>query len=111
FRAGVNISGNEAVARNFQASVPADANVLADFRDLLGAQGLQVRGRFIGDAFGDLIAEGAEGFVLGDKVGLAVDLDQNAEASARLNVLGDDALAGFASGFLRGGRNPFFAEN
>ena len=56
--------------------------------------GFQVHGGILGDFFGEVIAEGAEGFVAGDKVGFAIDFHQHASLSAGQDVLGD-ARRGF----------------
>ncbi len=45
-----------------------------------------------------------------DEVGLAVDLDQHADAAAGVDVAGDEALAGVATGLLGGRRQALLAQ-
>ena len=62
----------------------------------------------------DLDREGADELLElvrpGDEVGLAVDLDEHADAAAGVDVAGDEALASLAPGLLRGGGHAALAQ-
>ena len=64
-----------------------------------------------GDLQGHVLDEGAEAFVAGDEVGLAIDFDEHADFVADMDVGADDAFLGFAAGFFRGGGGAFFAQD
>ena len=67
FRAGMDISRDQAVAIHFEARVAVDLDVLADLRDLFRAERFEIFVRIVREALGDFIAEGAEGLVLRDE--------------------------------------------
>ena len=54
--------------------------------------------------------EGLEAFVLGDEVGLAVDLGEDAGLGAVVEGCVNEAFLGVAAGFLRGFRNTLLTE-
>src|SRR5215469_16283242 len=64
-----------------------------------------------GDVHGHVMAKILEGFGSRDEVALAIDLDDHADLPARMNVVSDQTLCGFARGPLGSGRLAFFAEN
>ena len=63
-----------------------------------------------GDVKGDVLHEVAEVVVLGDKVGFAVDLDEDADLALHVNVGGDRSFFGGAVGFLAGAGDAFFTK-
>ena len=64
-----------------------------------------------GDLQRHVLHEGAEAFVAGDEVGLAIDLDQHADLVADVDVGADHAFLGFTAGLLGGGRGALLAED
>ena len=109
-RAGVDVSGDESVAGNFDARVTGDLDVLANLRHDGDAVGFDVRVRIRRKFLCDVVAESAEAVVLRDKIRLAIDLHQHADFGAGRDVLGDDAFVRRAIRFFRGGRDAFFAQ-
>src|SRR5262249_2871459 len=75
--------------------------------DLLDGEELRVHRR---DLQRDLAREGLERVAAADEVGLAVDLDEDADAVVRVNVGGDHALGGDAPRLLGGGGEPLLAQ-
>src|SRR6185436_215755 len=79
--------------------------------DVLGnAIGVDVLGTHPGDLDRQVADELLELVGARDEVGLAVDLDQHADAAARVDVARDEALAGVAARLLRGRRETALAE-
>jgi len=76
--------------------------------DLLGGEVVGVGSRHLE---GDVLNELAEVVGAGDEVGLAVDLDDGAEAAVVVEVGVDEALGGGAFGALGGGGVAFLAED
>ena len=111
FGSGVDVGGDEADAGNIHSGVPPNLDVFADFGDVFGAQGFDVRLRSFDEGLGDLIAELSEHFVFGDKVGFAVDFDKDAGLRIGANATGDGAFVGGASGFFGGAGGAFFSKN
>ena len=111
FGAGVDVSGNEAVAGDFESNEARDLDVFTNLRDSSNAVSIErLDRRTAGEFFGDVIAEGFEAFVTGDEVGFAVDFGQDTDFGAGLDVLcgslrslasRPDFLAAVATPFLR----------
>src|SRR5579884_2326495 len=81
------------------------AAVLALQRRLLARRNLvgrDVAGRGSGDLHGEVVRQRAEIGRAGDEVGLAVELDHGADATAAVDVRLDDALLGGAADLLLG---------
>ena len=78
----------------------------------LGRDGLDghVLGRDARDLHRELAHELLEVLVAGHEVGLAVDLDEHAQAAAGMDVRGHEALAGVPAGLLGGGSHAPLAE-
>jgi hypothetical protein len=57
------------------------------------------------------VAKILEGLGSRDEIALAVDFDDHADFPAGVDVMSDQALRGFAGGFLGGGRLAFLAED
>jgi len=100
FGAGVNISGDHPVARDFHAMESGNANVFTNFRDLRdrSAPGLLWDWQLV---FWPHLRKRPEILVASDEVGLAIDLDQDADARSRLDVLDDDAFVASRPAFLQ----------
>src|SRR5712672_2201287 len=111
FRAGVDVGGDHAVAVDFHPGLARDLDVLANFGHHRDAVGLEIRGRIGGESLGDVVGKGAEHVVASNKVSLRVDLDEDAEASARGDILGNGAFAGFAAAFGGGSGGALLPEN
>ena len=60
-----------------------------------------------GDVKGDVFDESTEAFVFGHEIGLAIDLDENADLALKVNVGGDDAFFGRAGRLFAGASDPF----
>ena len=60
---------------------------------------------------GDVLEELLEILGAGDEVGLAVDLDEDADFAAGVDVLADRAFVGGAGGFLLGGGHAALAQD
>src|SRR5205823_2966214 len=80
FPASVNISRDHAVAADFDPFAAGKFDVLADFGDLRHAVRFNVGSRIERELFGELVAKSAEAFVARDKICLAIDLHENADA-------------------------------
>ena len=77
-------------------------------RDVIG---IRVQRRQTGDLDGEVADELLELLRPGDEVRLAVHLDEDAEAAARVDVAADQALAGVAVGLLGGRGEPALAQH
>ncbi len=111
FGAGVDVGRNESVTGNIEAVVAGNLNVFTDLGDDGDAIGFEIDTRVQRNLLGEFIAEGAEGFVLGNEIGFAIHFQQDAGLGAREDVLRDDAFVGGAVRFLGGAGDTFFAEN
>ena len=78
------------------------------------SSGMRSMSTYCGGEAGDLHGEVADELLelvgAGHEVGLAVDLDQHADAAAGVDVAGDEALAGVAAGLLRRGGEALLAQ-
>ena len=86
-------------------------NVLADLGDLQGAEFLEIHPGVIGQFLCDFDAKCLKGLVLGHEIGFAVDLHEHADFASGLQMLGDDALVGFAAGLLDRDVRVFLAND
>ena len=114
--AQVNVGGND--AGSFIPLKAADGNLLSDgdgsvadhvgdglalvIDELLGQQGIHIRGIRQGDVLGDAVGEVLEIVGVGNEVSLTVDLDDGAHGAVLADVLGDSTFRGDAAGLLGG---------
>lgn len=109
--AGVDVGGDHAVAADLETDGAGHLDVLADFSDGGDAFGFErFDGGLPGQFAGHFIAEGLESFVASDEIGFAIDFDQDADFGAGLDVLGNDAVFGFARCFLGGAGDAALAQ-
>jgi len=64
-----------------------------------------------GDMHGHVVAKILEGLGTGDEIAFAINFDDHADFSARMNVVPDQPLGGFAGSFFGSGCLAFFAED
>ena len=99
---GVDVRSHQPGAVHLELGVAGEQDVLADLGHLRGAQLLEVGARLSQFELGQFTGELQKLLVLGDEVGLAVDLNQHAGLGVGLDVVGDDALIGLSTGLLGG---------
>ena len=109
--AGVNIGCDQAGTLDLQLCVTGELDVLTDLGDLCSTQFLKIGIRFVELEFGNLACEFDKRVILGNEIRFAVDFHQNTRLGIRLNVVGNDALVGFAIGLFRGLDGALCTEN
>ena len=77
---------------------------------VLRKQCVHIRGNLFANLSGEIVHVCLKIVGLGDKVRLAVDFDNYANAAIVAQITADDAFRGYASRFFRGGREALFAQ-